>query len=344
MRYILFIICFTIIILFYFLYKFCCYIPDRRTNKNKLRIMQYNVEWLFLDKSSNRKCPGEECRWKNKKNMLMHLKFVSNIIKKLNPDIINLCEIKNYNSINGLLNYINNFYNDSYKGYFIQNKKNLHNQNVGLITKINPLCLFHSNIKTKYPVKNSTCNFEGYQIKIDFKRHYIAEFCINNINIVLISVHLKAFSDEKSCAKKEAQALIISNIILNYRNNINNESKNYEFIVIGDINDFDNNNLDVHNNKSSSLVFDIFEKECKLYNLNAKIKKEHRYTEMNKKYRYFGNYYDNNDSTYKFSLLDYCLVSHNLINKVSDVFIYKDFDIWNKYNSDHLPLVIDFEF
>ena len=35
---------------------------------------------------------------------------------------------------------------------------------------------------------------------------------------------------------------------------------------------------------------------------------------------------------------------HNLINKVSDVFIYKDFDIWNKYNSDHLPLVIDFEF
>ena len=33
-----------------------------------------------------------------------------------------------------------------------------------------------------------------------------------------------------------------------------------------------------------------------------------------------------------------------LTNKNSFYNIYKDFDIWNKYNSDHLPLVIDFEF
>lgn len=342
-KYLLNIIIFFVIFLFlllifykFFYYKFF-YIRDRRVNRKKLRLVQYNVEWLFLDKLYKGKCPGKKCRWKSEKDMLMHLEFVSTIIKKLNPDIINLCEIKNYTSINGILNYINNFYNNSYKGYFVKNKDNLEGQNVGLITKIDPIYLYRSNLKLKYPIKNSKCNFKDKNTDTDLEKNYIAEFYINNINIVLIGIHLKAFFNEESCSKKEAQALIIHNIILNYKNDINYKDKNYEFIVIGDFNDFDNDTLDINNNKSNSLVFDILEKECKLYNLNVKIKKKNRYSEK---------YDDPNDNSndFKFSLLDYCLVSHNLINKVSDIFVYKDFNIWDKYNSDHLPLVIDFKF
>ena len=39
---------------------------DRRTDKNKLKIMQYNVEWLFLDYYKSADCPGNGCTWKNK--------------------------------------------------------------------------------------------------------------------------------------------------------------------------------------------------------------------------------------------------------------------------------------
>ena len=335
------ILLFLLLIFYKFFYKFFYnkffYICDRRFNKNKLRLVQYNVEYLFLDYSNIKKCPGQGCKWKSQKDMLMHLEFISNIIKKLNPDIINLCEIKNYNSIYGILNFINNFYNNSYKGYFVENKENLEGLNIGLITKIDPVCLYRTDLKSIYPIKNSNCNFKDKNTNTDLKKHYIAEFYINNINIILIGVHLKAFFNEETCAKKEAQSLIIHNIILNYKNNINYKDKNYEFIVIGDFNDFDNDTLDVNNNKSNSLVFDILEKECKLYNLDVKIKKKNRYSEK---------YDDPNDNSndFKFSLLDYCLVSHNLINKVSDIFVYKDFNIWDKYNSDHLPLVIDFKF
>lgn len=336
MRYILLIIFYIIII--FSIYKLSnnfIISKDRRINKNKLRLIQYNVEWLFLDYSEKYKCPGKGCTWKSDNDALIHLEFVSNIIKKLNPDIINLCEIKNYNSIDGILNYINNFYSKPYKGYFVENKKNLESQNVGLISKIDPIYLYRTNLELKYPIENSNCNFKNNNISTDLQKHYVAEFNINNINIILIGVHLKAFFNKRSCAKKEAESLIIHDIILNYKNNIDYKDKNYEFIVIGDINDFDNDTLDVNNNKSNSLVFDILEKKCNLYNLNVKIKKKHRYSEK---------YDEDNDGIYEFGLLDYCLVSHNLINKISDIFIYKDFDIWNKYNSDHLPLVIDFEF
>ena len=36
---------------------------DRRDNKNSFRLMQYNVEWLFLDYYSAADCPGNGCTW-----------------------------------------------------------------------------------------------------------------------------------------------------------------------------------------------------------------------------------------------------------------------------------------
>ena len=38
---------------------------DRRNNKDKLRLVQYNVEWLFIDYYSPMNCPGSGCTWVN---------------------------------------------------------------------------------------------------------------------------------------------------------------------------------------------------------------------------------------------------------------------------------------
>ena len=61
---------------------------DRRNNSNSLRLVQYNVEWLFVDYYSNFDCPGS-CTWKNESEALKHLDNVAKVINKLNPDIIN---------------------------------------------------------------------------------------------------------------------------------------------------------------------------------------------------------------------------------------------------------------
>ena len=67
---------------------------DRRTDKNTLRIMQYNVEWLFTDYYKNADCPGENCTWKNETAAQTHLTYVANVINDVQPDIINLCEVE----------------------------------------------------------------------------------------------------------------------------------------------------------------------------------------------------------------------------------------------------------
>ena len=73
---------------------------DRRSDKNKLRLVQYNVEWLFIDYYSSSNCPGSGCTWKNQSAAETHMNYVSNIIKDINPDIINFCEIEGCDELN----------------------------------------------------------------------------------------------------------------------------------------------------------------------------------------------------------------------------------------------------
>ena len=48
---------------------------DRRSDKSKLRIAQYNVEWLFIDYYSEMNCPGEGCTWKNVTEAQTHMDY-----------------------------------------------------------------------------------------------------------------------------------------------------------------------------------------------------------------------------------------------------------------------------
>lgn len=54
---------------------------DRWTNKNKLRIVQYNVEWLYGLPVTN---PGNGCTWKNMTEATIHMDYVTDAVKDLN--------------------------------------------------------------------------------------------------------------------------------------------------------------------------------------------------------------------------------------------------------------------
>ena len=58
-------------------------ISDRRIDKSKLRIVQYNVEWLFIDYYSEMNCPGDGCTWKNLTDAQTHMDYVAKESKRL---------------------------------------------------------------------------------------------------------------------------------------------------------------------------------------------------------------------------------------------------------------------
>jgi exonuclease III len=309
---------------------------DRRNNNSSLRLVQYNVEWLFVDYYSNFDCPGS-CTWKNETEALKHLDNVAQVINKLNPDIINLCEVEGCDELNMVIDKLDDKKN--YKPYLKKGTDTSTGQNVGMITKIDPnVNLYRFEDKYKYPIDGSKCGYTGSGTS-GVSKHYITEYKINNMNIAIIGGHLLANpTDPLRCAEREAQAQVLQNIIYIYT------EYDYEIILIGDLNDFDDEILDINNNKPTSQVLNILKgnygvhkDSYKLYSVGNNIDKNERYTD----------WYDANMNCIgdinDYSIIDHILLSKGLIDKVSNVFIYHGYEEYcGKYDSDHYPIVVDF--
>lgn len=313
---------------------------DRRIDKSKLRLVQYNVEWLFVDYYSPMNCPGTGCTWVNESEANTHMNYVSKIVNELKPDIINFCEVEGCDELNTLKNLLND---DSYIPYLKKGTDTSTGQNVGMLTRIDPIInLYRTETKEKYPISGSSCGYTEPPNETGVSKHYITEFNFNGYNIALISAHLIAIPTEPSrCSQREAQALVLQNIIFEYIN------RSYEVVMMGDFNDYDNEVLDINNNKPTSQVLDILKGDkgelvglYKLYNVATEISKNER----------FSDWWDsdnncNTSSQEDYSMIDHILVTDNIKNSIGNVFIYHGYDEFcGKYNSDHYPVVIDFIF
>jgi len=121
---------------------------------------------------------------------------------------------------------------------------------------------------------------------------------------------------------------------------------NDEVIVLGDMNDFDEDVLDRNENFPISSVLCILKgncgkhsKEYTLYNVAEKATQDTRYTD----------WWDSNgncvSASNEFSMIDHILVSPNLFNHIQSVQFYHEYDEYcGKYNSDHYPIIVDFDF
>lgn len=312
---------------------------DRRTNKDKLRIVQYNVEWLFIDYYSNMNCPGNGCTWVNESEANTHMNYVSNVVKELDPDIINFCEIEGCDELNILKSKLDM----SYMPYLKKGTDTSTGQNVGMLTRVDPLVnLYRNELKYNYPIEGSKCGYTGTGGSSGVSKHYITEFRFNNIDIALISAHLLAIpTDSARCAQREAQASVLQNIIFGYIN------KNYEVIMLGDFNDYDNEVLDINNNKPISRVLDILKGNdgylgglYTLYSVAEEIQQKDRYSDW-----YDSDNNCNTSSQKDFSMIDHILVTDAIRKNIGNVFIYHGYDEFcGKYNSDHFPVVVDLFF
>lgn len=310
---------------------------DRRQDKNKLRLVQYNVEWLFIDYYSSANCPGSGCSWSNSSEAQTHMSYVTKVIHDLNPDIINFCEIEGCDELNMVKSNLNDA---TYMSYLKKGTDSATGQNVGMLTRIDPLVsLYRTEEKYSYPIQGSKCGYTGSGTT-GVSKHYITEFKLGNMNVAFIAAHLLAIpTDSSRCAQREGQASVLQPVIADYI------SRKYEVIVLGDFNDFDGEVLDVNNNKPTSQVLNIFKGyfgeyagQYELISVAESVAQSERYSDW-----YDSDNNCNTQSGKDYSMIDHVLVTQGIKNKIDDVFFYHAYpESCVTYNSDHYPVVIDF--
>jgi len=320
----------------------CPYITiagDRRTDKTKLRLVQYNVEWLFIDYYSPMNCPGEGCTWKNATEAQTHMDYVAKRISALNPDIINFCEVEGCDELNMLKEKLNG----SYLSYLKKGTDSSTGQNVGMLTRVDPLkSLYRSELKYNYPISGSKCGYTGTGGSSGVSKHYITEYEFNGMNIAFISAHLLAIpTDPSRCAQREAQASVLQSVIVDFIN------RDYEIIMLGDFNDYDAEIPDVNHSKPISQVLDILKglkgELAGKYELHSAAE----YIPQNERYSDWWDS-DNNCNTASskdYSMIDHVLVTDKIRKNILNTFIYHEYnEFCGKYDSDHYPVVIDLLF
>jgi len=309
---------------------------DRRTDKTKLRLVQYNVEWLFIDYYSNMNCPGNGCTWKNVSEAEKHMDFIAKRIQDINPDIINFCEVEGCDELNLLKDKLDG----SYMPYLKKGTDTGTGQNVGMLTRVDPLTdLYRNELKYTYPIPESKCGYAGLSSSSGVSKHYITEFMFNGLNVAFISAHLIAIpTDSARCAQREAQASVLQTVIFDY------VSRDYEIIMIGDFNDYDAEINDVNNNKPISQVLDIlkgfkgdYAGKYHLYTVGEMIPQSQRYSDW-----WDSDNNCNTSSKTDYSMIDHVLVTDLIRKNIVDTFVYHEYDEYcGKYDSDHYPVIVD---
>eukprot|EP01118_Nematostelium_gracile_P005433 TRINITY_DN171_c0_g1_i3.p1 TRINITY_DN171_c0_g1~~TRINITY_DN171_c0_g1_i3.p1 ORF type:complete len:385 (-),score=84.06 TRINITY_DN171_c0_g1_i3:69-1178(-) len=300
---------------------------DRREDKTKLTIATYNTEWLFLADDGSTDCPGDGCAWKTAKEATDHMALVAEVIKKLDADILNVAEVRScgvLEQLNALLPTM------KYEPYMISGVDGITNQNVGLLTRIDPVVdLKRSSLRSNYPIVGSTCQYNVTESDTTVSKHYYTTFNITNLNkpLGLIGAHLVAFPTNKDrCVQREGQATVLANLV-------NQEfSKSYQ-IIAGDFNDFDPSVPDLGGSVALSSSLKIMRGDNRI-NIASKV------NDVTQRYSYW---YDANNNckveTKEMNVIDHMLVSKDLSGKVTNVefFHYNAPNCTSKY-SDHWPV------
>ena len=318
---------------------------DRRLDKKSIRLMQYNVEWLFTEYYQPADCPGQGCPWNNDTAAHTHIQSVAKVVNEVNPDILSLCEIQGCDELEELISYLS--YKDQYRRYVVQGDDTATGQNVGIITKVDPSIgqLRRSDMRISYPLPDSKCGYEGKGGTTLVSKNYVTEFTFGNMEVVLVGAHFLAVpTDPERCAKREAQAAIIREIVVEYIR------KEYEIIVMGDFNDYDSEILDINNHIPTSRVLNIVK-----YGTNFESNEESRSAfsdylvsceELVQKSERYSLWWDENGDgkveSSEYAMIDYVLVSPNLFSLVEKVEVYHGYDEGlNIYDSDHYPIIVD---
>lgn len=297
---------------------------DRRTDKTKLRVVSYNVEWLFLFRDNP---------W-SPNNIDKHAQNIAAVIKSLDPDIIVMPEVEDCRVLDFLVK--NTVLSSSaLKPYLVVGTDTATGQNVGILTKIDPdTNLLRTEERVAYPMEGNTCKYTGSEKGTNgVSKHFYTTFTVPGLKkkLLLVGVHFLAFpTTPDRCIKREAQASVIRTIV--EREGLN---KNYEVIVAGDFNDYDSKVIDVAGSVPTSRVMSMI-KGTQLKNVLE------GYKPLLDTY---SSWYDQNnncidDGGIEHTVIDHILVSSGL--RVKSVKFDRSYSAsCTSIVSDHWPVVVD---
>lgn len=219
---------------------------------------------------------------KNATNKQLHDERIANVICRLKPNIVSLCEVSDKEQ----LDYIGEKISTSrrkFSSYFVKSTDTRTCQNTGLLTTIKPI-------------------ITPFVFSKHISKHYMAQFRFGQLNFALISCHLLANpQSEHTIVQRERQArelkLKIDSLV----------NSGCDVLLAGDLNDFDNDVQDASSSKSISNVLSIIKDNNALRNINNLIRQNDRYTYT----------YERNNV-----MIDHVLVTKGLYNAIKKISIH----------------------
>lgn len=245
---------------------------DRRVDKQRLRIVQFNAYWLFLENWS--------AVWQSAAEADAHASAIAAELDSLDADIVHLCEVESCATLATVRSKMRN--GEQYKIFFVLGTDTATGQNVVLLSRVDPQALpQRSDERAAYPVAASKCGYVSRQSSSSgVSKHLFVDFRVANFPaFVLVGAHLIAGTNDASrCAQREAQALVLQNIVKSRQQLSRNQS--IEFVILGDLNDFDDDVVDAANNRPLSQTLQLLHDSLspELVNVAARARQSDRWT------------------------------------------------------------------
>lgn len=299
---------------------------DRRTDKTTLTVMTFNAEFLWDGIAPEEGNSQVKFDWKGDPvKAAIHMQKIAEVIKKNNPDVINLVEVENFAALS--------LFNDKfllgqkYKPYLVDGKDTFTGQDVAPLTRIDP----ENNQITYDDRKGQSAN-----ISKSVSKNYVARIQVGNYKLAFIGLHFLAIpTNEARRLDRQAQADAIKQIALEQL------AAGYSLVVWGDFNDYDveDISLDVNNNKPISSVLAnirLLDRNTELddlINVAKYVEKAKRYTAW-----YDANRNGKIDYPTDYSAIDHILLSPELAGRIEKVYISQEHNPMEV--SDHFPIVV----
>ncbi len=226
---------------FFCIVIFICLLPLPALASENLRIVTFNAEFLVAPAIQ----AAEVVRFQEDSERQQHCEGVVAIIQKLMPDMINLCEVTNAETVDYLIKLLHAKGLTNYCGYHIESDDKVTGHDIVLITRLAPDKIdgktMHSFLSPEgdltWREKYIGQNREGAVGEFDttVRRHALYYFTVGRHKLGFLGLHLKSNpSDESANNQRTAEAKLCVRMI---RDEI--VAKGYQPIVLGDLNDYD---------------------------------------------------------------------------------------------------------
>ena len=297
---------------------------DRRTAPCRLNVMTFNAEFLWDGVEPEE--GSADFAWKGSQTEAEdHMRLVADVIKRSNPDIVNLVEVEN---LQALTTFNDKFLaGRGYRPYFVQGKDTSTGQDVVLLTRIDP----DGNAIARDDRKGRAGN-----VLKSVSKNYFAKLTADNVKIAFIGLHFLARPDDESRRlDREAQADAIRNLGKELH------AQGFRVIVFGDFNDYDGDAGSRDHIDSTPITnvlrivreLDPSDPADDLTNAASLVPKAQRFTAFWDK-----NRNGRADPPGEFTSIDHVLLSRELAAKIQSVEIDHSHDPTKV--SDHFPVVV----